>query len=236
MPVTAKQILDRARRIVQDETSVRWPLAELTQWLNDALREVVLLKPSASSKNVVLDLQAGTYQPIPDEYLSLLRVVRNVEQLAPGGVRVGGRAVRLCPRDVLDAQHPDWHMPEVVPFKAEVKHYIYDEADPKTFYVYPGNDGTGQVEAIMSKEPDEIVASADPEELDSYSAPIDLPAIYANAVLDYVLYRAYSKDAQYAGNAERAGIHYTQFQNSLGMKAQSEANNSPNMTRGVRPG
>jgi hypothetical protein len=51
--------------------------------------------------------------------------------------------------------------------------------------------------------------------------------IFANALLDYVLYRASTKDAEQAANAQRAVAHYQAFQNALGVSAQVNAASQP---------
>jgi hypothetical protein len=232
----AMDILDRAQRLIQDETNIRWPLVELLLWLNDAQREIVLQKPSALSANRVLDLQQGTWQRLPADALSLLRIVRNITAVAEGGLRTGGRAIRVVSRDILDSQQVDWHSGESVHFSTTVKHYVYDEEDTRSFYVFPGNNGTGKVEAVLSIEPAPLIIDIEDEaeSLESYQIALSLPAIYANALTDYVCYRAYSKDATYTGNMQRAAAHYQQFANSLGIKANQEALNSPNVDAGVK--
>ncbi len=139
-------------------------------------------------------------------------------------------------RDILDSQQVDWHSGESVHYSAVVKHYCYDEEDTKSFYVYPGNTGAGKVEAVLSVEPAPIVIEAgdEAESMDSYEIDLSLPAIYANAITDYVCYRAYSKDATYTGNMQRAAAHYQQFANSLGIKANQEALTSPNQDAGIK--
>lgn len=228
MALRARDIMERAQRLVLDETSVRWPLAELCMWVNDAQREVVLQKPSALSANVVISLAADTMQELPNTYLALLRVVRNVTVAGSPPVRTGGRAVRIVSREVMDSQSPDWHDPTKTTPAKVVKHYLFDEQDPLHFYVYPPNDGTGKVEAIVSAAPAVIAATGDANALASYETVLALPDIYANAILDFVLYRSYAKDANFAGNAQRAALHYQQFANSLGMKVQIDAALSPN--------
>lgn len=222
----ASDLFDRAQRIMLDETGVRWPLPELCMWLNDAQREVVLQKPNALSRTVVMQLEQGTYQALPGGYLKLLRVVRNITAETP--FRQGGRAVRIVSREILDTQSPSWHDGSVTPFKRAVKHVCFDEQDQRAFYVYPGNDGTGAVELVVSVLPAVVKATGDELEIDSYRVPLDLPEVYTNALLDFILYRAYAKDAQFAGSAERAVLHYQQFANSLGMKVQLDAQLSPN--------
>lgn len=233
----ASDIMGRAQRLLQDETNVRWPLVELLIWLNDAQREIVLQKPSALSVSRVLELQLGTWQKLPEDALSLLKIIRNISAVdGVSGVRTGGRAIRIVSRDILDSQQVDWHSGESVHYSQVVKHYCYDEEDTKSFYVYPGNTGAGKVEAVLSVEPAPIVIQEEDEaeSLESYEIDLSLPAIYANAITDYVCYRAYSKDAQYTGNMQRAAAHFQQFANSLGIKTNQEALNSPNVDAGIK--
>lgn len=236
MPVLASDVISRAQTVVQDITGVRWPFSELLQWLNDGQREVALYKPSATAQNVALMLQQGTLQNIGAGGLALLRVVRNLKTPVTNP-RVGTRACRIVDREVLDSQHPSWHDPDVFAYQKEVKHFCFDESDPTNFYVFPGNTGTGAVEAVISRSPADMVlaSGADANNITSYRLAIQVPDIYANCLLDYVLFRAYSKDADYAGNAERSAGHYVMFTTALGVKTQNELEVNPNTgQRGVR--
>jgi hypothetical protein len=135
---------------------------------------------------------------------------------------VGKRSVRVVDREVLDAQTPDWHDPTVTGDAAHttvVKHYIYDDANPRNFYVYPGVAGNAYLEVIYSSNPAAVAQSAN----------LSIPDIFANAVMNYVLYMAYMKDAEYAGNAERATSHYNLFTNSVMGKGVIDSGTSPNL-------
>ena len=55
---------------------------------------------------------------------------------------------------------------------------------------------------------------------------IGIDDIYANALLDFILYRAYNKDAEFAGNATRAQIHMMAFASSLGVKSKIDASSA----------
>lgn len=221
MAVTVQSVIDRVQKTIQDTTGVRWPVVdELVLWVNDAQREIALLKPDASAKNVTVTLAAGTKQEIPSDGNRLLRVVRNMSAASSG---VGKRAVRIVSREVLDAQTPDWHDPLVTGDAAHVavvKHYIYDEQNPRNFYVYPG------VAAAASSFV-EIIYSANPVTV-AQNGNLDIPDIFANAVMNYVLYMAYMKDADYAGNQQRASSHFQLFMASITGKAQLDALTSPN--------
>lgn len=206
--ITAQSIVDRARHILQDTVpgGTRWLDPELLKWVNDAQREIVLLKPNAYSAVENVNLVAGTKQKLPASGLLLLSIVRNTN----------GHAVRRVDRNIMDSENNNWHSD---PATALVEHYVFDEDAPDTFWVFPPNNAGGSVELIYSKAP---------ADLTSTSSPITLNDIYSNVILDYILYRAYSKDTDYAGNQERANNHYSAFNNSLGVKVKAEASSSPN--------
>lgn len=227
---TVGSILDKAQSVLQDKTAVRWPEEELIEWVNDACREIALIKPDASSRNEIVPLVGGTKQTLPAAALRLLRVVRNVSDPVGG---VGGRAIRLVSREVLDAQQPDWHDPNsggVNTFSDVVKHYMYDEQDPLHYYVYPGIDGS--LNPLPSIE---IIYSANPQQVTTRADTVPIPDLYNNAILNYVLYMAYMKDAEYAGNNQRAANHYQIFTSSVTGKGQVDVVTTPNMESRSNP-
>ena len=225
MAVSVQSVIDRVQTTLQDTTGVRWPVVgELVLWINDAQREIALLKPDASARNTTITLDTGTKQEIPSDGNRLLRVVRNMSAATNG---TGKRSVRLVQREVLDAQTPDWHDPTVTGDASHtnlVKHYVYDEQNPRNFYVYPGVSGSAYIEIIYSANP-EIVTQSD---------NLGIPDIYANAVMNYVLYMAYMKDADYAGNNQRAASHFQIFTTSITGKGQVDALTTPNLNGGPR--
>jgi len=228
MTVTVQSVLDRVQTTLQDTTGVRWPVTgELVLWINDAQREIALLKPDASAVNETITLVDGTKQSIPSTGNRLLRVVRNMSAASDG---VGRRSVRIVSREILDAQTPDWHDPSVPGDAAHgsiIKHYVYDEADPRSFYVYPGVAATfpAYIEIVYSANPATVGENDD----------LTIPDLYANAVMNYVLYMAYMKDAEYAGNNQRAASHYQLFTTSVTGKGQVDAMTSPNMQSRSNP-
>lgn len=224
--MNGSELLRRAADVLQDIEHVRWTLPELVRWANDGLRAIVLAKPSAKSESVALPLVEGTLQSLTDEaHLRLLRIPRNLTDAGPP--RIGGRVIRPTSRETLDASQPAWHDPKEVRYRKEVRQYVFDEAAPKEFYVYPGNDGSGLVEAVVSVLPAMLTADGDPDAIGSYGAPLGLPEPYGPILLDYVLYRAFSKDDT-AADAGRAQLHLQAFAMALGIKAEVAATHSPN--------
>ena len=219
--ITGANLLLRIEDSLQDTTNVRWSEAELLRYINDAQREIVNLRPEASAAHANVQLSTGTEQAIPDVGLRLIKVVRNMS--AAGGSATGKRTIRIVDREILDTLEPDWHDPAVTGEAAHttsVKHYVFDEDDPRKYYVYPGVAGNAYVEIVFSRTPTDLANT---------SATLYIDDIYANAVIDYALYRAYLKDAEFAGNQQRAGMHYQLFTSSLGAGGQSQTVVSPNM-------
>ena len=205
-------ILDRAAIILQDNTNVRFPNDELLKFFNDAQKEVVLHRPDAKMVNTTYSCVNGSKQTLPSAALRLIEVVRNV----------GGRAITQINRRILDETLPNWH--ETVSGTNKIEHFVYDPADPKNFYVYPkGASGTHSLEIVYSSAPPEIAIS----NFSSDTQVISLDDVYANCILDYVLYRSYQKDSEFAGNAQRAMMHYQSFANALGVKTQADGATTP---------
>lgn len=216
--VTVQSILDRAVVILQDTTGVRWPPTELVPWVTDGEREAVVFKPSAYSKNESMLLTAGTKQTIPSGGIQLLDVTRNM------GINgtTPGRAVRLIEREILDANTPDWHF---MTASATAKHFTYAANDPKTFYVFPPSTGSAYAEIVYSAAPPAA----------TINGTLSIDDIYQGAILDYVLYRAYQKDAEYASDPARASGHYQAFVTALAGRDKAEKTANPNMDQHSNP-
>lgn len=225
MAFTGADIMRVVAKQLGDTTNVRWPLTELADWINEGALAIVLAKPSASAKTRIMELQAGTLQIVPtgeeDEQpvpLALLNVIRNLKTTATDP-RVGGRVVRPTTRGLLDVNDPSWHDSTATPYRKEVRQFVFDELNPLEFYVYPGNDGTGIVEILVSLTPLVLAPLPDtnPQDYEAWESPIGLAEPYSVPLKDYVLYRCQSKDDE-TGNAGRAAGHYQMFANALGIK------------------
>ena len=216
MAVAVADIINRAQIILQDTTGTRWPTAELLNWLNDSYREIVQVRPdlypvTAPSFACV----AGTRQSAPTGALRMIDVVRN-----SGGTK---RAVRLIDRRILDDQLPSWHSQSA---SADIQHWMFDARTPREFLVYPPATSGAALE---------IVYSAVPAAHSTATGNIAIVDSYANVMLDYILYRAYTKDAEYTANAARAQAHYGAMSSALSNGAASDGATRPGAQPGLQP-
>ncbi len=211
MSIAAQALIRRVVETLQDTTSIRWPVAELVRYLNDGQREIIVHRPDAMVTNASLTLTAGTKQSLPSNGAKLIDVVRN-----SAGTK---RAIRMCAREILDAQSPGWHNLSGV---TEIVHFMFDPRDPKVFYVYPPAQSAGaSVDLVYSALPTDIAEPAAGTDYSAVSGAISVPDIYSNALQDYVLYRAYPKNSKYAGNEARAQARYAAFANALGIEIKA---------------
>lgn len=242
MAVTVQSLIDRARRALFDMTGVRWTDEELVDYVNDAQCQIVIFRPDAGARTGVYACVPGTKQDLGAavsnastgssfngadvvRFLRAFRVIRHVGGPAPrlgdAGLVVG-RAVRESNRLALDTEIPNWHA--ITPSAANVdpSHFTFDLFDPRRLYVFPG---VNRVLPLGSLAPAsynvfiEVLYSAVPATL-TLTDDLEVSGLgdqYVNAILDWVLYRAYLKDTTYAGNIDRAMAHLGSFAGGIGV-------------------
>ena len=216
MAITAQSVVRRATDILQDKTSIRWTSDELVRWLNDGQREVAMYRPDAFSTYGALTLVAGTRQSLPAGGFKLIDLINNVS-----GTKA---AIRQVPRRLLDEQNPEWHGMTTT---TSIKHYTYDPRDPRTFLVYPPATAATQVNACYAAYPTDVTEPTPGTDYTSVTGNIGVPDIFASALLDYILYRGYSKNSDYAGDPARAQAHYAAFANALGIEIKATVTVAP---------
>ncbi len=148
------------------------------------------------------------------------------------GTRVGTgkRSIRLVSRDSLDSIQPSWHDPTVkgdAKHGTLIKHYMYEDQNPRNYYIYPGvaSGAASFLEIIYSANPATVAANGN----------LTVPDLFANAIMNYVLYMCYMKDSEFVGSQQRASAHYNLFITSVTGKAQIDATTSPNAASNPSP-
>jgi hypothetical protein len=213
MPTTkAIDLINRVAVTLQDPTFVRWTQQELLNYLNDAQRQVVLFRPDAKTVNTTHTCVAAAKQTLAADGLRLINVLRNKD----------GRAITKVDRKILDVQLPNWW--ETPVDATGVKHFVYDAIDPKVFYLFPKPAVTNQIEIVYATSPADLLVS----NFTSDTQVISIDDIYANAIMDYMMYRSYQKDSEFA-NLNRAGLFFQAFGNALGIKTQADGGLNDNM-------
>ena len=204
--VTSKEIITQVNLLLNDKGYVRWPLAELLGYFNAAQKAIVLRRPDAYTvDDDAFSCVAGTKQGLPGDALRLIDITRNSSGMAIRGP---------YDRNVLDNNYPDWYGGNTA---TDAELYLYNIKNPKTFYVYPGVVVSTLLTVVYSKAPPTTTEAQHNDD-----EAIALDDIYENAITEWIMYRCYSKDAEYTADPNKAILHLNAFKSQLGEKSQAD--------------
>jgi hypothetical protein len=193
--------------VLHDPGNLRWTAGEIDAWIGNAQAEIAAVQPDAAAKRSFVTLPAGVSQRIPDEAMQLLDIAENET----------GEPVQIVSRELMDTQNPDWRKSR--PAKI-IRHAMTDPLSPRDFLVWPPSDGTARIALVCATLPE--------------NGDIVLDAVWMPAVLNYVLFRALAKDAEFAGNANTAAAYYQAFLSQMSGRGQAEAGTNPNLANEPR--
>lgn len=199
-------VVERAAVIVQDTSHIRWPLSEKLGYVTDAVREICIYKPDACAKTVAHPLVAGVRQTLPADLFSLIDILSNSS----------GAVVRQTPRTQMDAIAPGW---QTATASATVKHWMFDPQDQNQILVYPPQPAVSPGALVMTYAATPVEAVA--------GATLPIKDVWMPTVVNYVLFRMYSKDAEFAGNFQLAEAYYRAFSAQLMGRESAEAKVDP---------
>jgi len=205
--VTSNEIITQVNNLLNDKGFIRWPKTELIGYFNSAQKAIVLRRPDAYTVDIDdFTCVTGTKQSLPDDALRLIDIPRNF---------ISGGAIKgPYDRKVLDNNYPTWFS-GISATNAEL--FIYDERNPKTFYLYPGVVAGTKLTAVFSTSPPRMTLVQNDAD-----QTIALDDIYENAISEFIMYKCYSKDAEYAANQSKALLHLSAFKTQLGEKSQAD--------------
>lgn len=217
-------IIERAQTILQDTTATRWKVTELQDWLNDSYREIAQARPDVKTATGTLTCAAGTRQSIATTFPTALRLINVIRNMAATSDK---RAVRSIDRRILDDQRRTWHSETGT---VSIEHFMFDPVLPLSFLVYPPATTAAELEVIYSAVPSAHTlteANLTVGNAGESAETINVADSYANVMLDYLLYRAYQKDVDYAANGQRSVNHLQAVQSALGIKTQVDGATTP---------
>lgn len=189
---------------LNDPEGVTWTEAQLISALNQALRMLQLLRPDATAKYAVMNVQKGVRQSIPTDGVRLIRVVCNI---LPNGSQ--GQVIRLVNKEDLDSSSGSWMQATGL----LIKEYMYDSRIPKQFFVYPAVATTNQIEIEYSARADTVTSA-------NFNDALPVDVMYAQPIQELMMYKLLSGDAT---NGSSGNDHLSIATELLGVSdAQSE--------------
>jgi hypothetical protein len=188
MAIRIRDLVERAQDQLEDSEGSNWTPAELLAAAIEAVQELSR-HPDAWLITEDFTLVAGAKQRLPETRASL-------EDLGRALTSTGQSAGMPTPFDLATMArfNPQWT--EATP--GTTRQWAKDIRDPRVFWVYPP--------AIAGDKVEVVVRALPPSEIDmDTELPID--STWAPALLDFILGRAYAKDAEHAGMRSQAELH-----------------------------
>lgn len=198
MTMTVAEITGRVNTLLVDTLWLRWPKGELCDYYNDAVRAIILARPDAGATQETVACRPGAQQELPPGALRILDVIRLSD----------GPALLPVSRETLDSHYPDWHS-----MTGEPERYVYSELTPRWFWLFPAPAQAINIDAVLSRIP----AAVDTAQVDD-GTPVAVDEVYVNPLVDWMLYRALSKDTADVSAMARAMQHYRSFGEQMGVR------------------
>lgn len=199
MTTTAQSIIKSVQTELQDD-GTRWPATELVDHLNDGQREIASLRPDMFMVTVAQSI-TGVKHTLPAACVNLVEITRNTN----------GAPMRKADRTMLDAVEPSWMTKTA---STKLAHFCYDLVEPDVFYTYPPAASGASVDTVYSTLPTDVAA---PSGIlySTVSGNIACKDTCKNALIHWCLSKAFSKDAEFGGNAALRDFHLAQFKSAL---------------------
>ncbi len=214
------KIFDRALRI----TGAGNTKAELLDWFNEGETTYVIKKPDSYTKTADQLMIAGTKQTLASDGILFLEPICN---LGLDGSTFGA-AVFTVDKAQMDRSQPGWHGATA---DTTIEAVIFNQRNPKVFYISPPQPTENQsyLRYEYSALPPEIIVTDN-----DYDVIFNLSDECAPNMLNYLLFRLYSKDSgQIADAVQRASLHWSLFTGDIVDREGIETRDDPNNKRGV---
>lgn len=182
-----------ARTILNDAAADRYSAADLLLYANDALDLLVTLVPELFYTDGTHACTAGTVDQTLS-FASALRLV-NVNKIQ------GGNVVTQADLSALDEFDPAWRSATA----AAAVNWQPKNGHPLKFMIYPKAPANQALEVTYVAVPSEYALTDD----------TGLPASLADAVADYIVYRAETRDDEHV-NSNRAIQFLATFTQKVG--------------------
>lgn len=215
-----QDIMDKVSTLYNDTDYVRVSKAMYLKFLDDALTQLVAVRPDAHYKEASVQLSAGTKQSVPADCLVLLDVIRNK---GAAGTTDGAPVWQIKKKDV--DYFSNWHAAAAVAPTA-ITEFAFDPKFPNTYWVSPP-PAAGSLFYIELAYSYPFTKLASAVWATALATTIDTAETFLNPICDYILYSLYSLDTSSKNDKLIADSYLKSFYNSLGIDTQVGDKNAP---------
>lgn len=185
----------RVKRSFGDESAVQVTEADITRWINDAQREIVMHNEAVLEKTTLIDTVLDQDQYAFPTDLLILRSLRYKDDDMQSYARLDFHNLQE-----FDSYINGWDGT----FYGSNRPMIYTTYEREIFlFPRPNRTTTDGLKILYSKTPVDVSDGLD---------PLDVPLEYHNAIVKYCLTKAYELDE----DLESSSAQFAQFQSDVG--------------------
>lgn len=223
MATTGTTLKDALQRELIDPGEDEYTEADLLFYVNDAQFAVALLRPDAKAQTAYAKVRNGVTQSLAPAFMyedtlgatALVRQVRRLQSISHN-VTTGATISGPIDRNESDAFNRLLHAQASLAEEAD--NYSYNRENPLTYYLYPGINAAGVdrlIQIEVSVVPLQLAALTDQDR-------IDIDDIYVPAIMEWSMFRAWSRDTERSATSRRAMNRFRNFFSLLGVSIQAD--------------
>jgi len=221
---TVQTLINEVREIIHDTVATfRWADSELIDYCNAGIRQTIVFVPEANATESIVTISNDiARQVLPSGGIKFIKAARNYadDGTTPQGV------IRSAEKDALDSYDPDWEFDTAIKPDGPnfFEHYFHDPREKAVYYLYPPQAAVNKRVAI--------VFSAVPTAHTAVGDTFSLNDEYLNAVIQYMIYRALTKESRQTIPAAYRQELWNNYLLALGLEVKANErvtpeNNSP---------
>lgn len=224
-----KDILDRVTTLYNDLEYIRVPESHYLKFIDDALNQLVLLRPDCHVKTAVVKLEQGTRQTLPDDGCTLIEIYMNKKkEINPSSGEeefFNYYPITHVERNDLDFFSNWQSYSNAKSSKDYITEFAYEKKSPKVYWVSPYvGDKDVYVEMDYSytfPRISDIPPYSDGSYAEAENKEIDLQDIWLGPLCNYVLYELYSVDSTSQIDRQIAQSYLQAFYQSVSLEDAS---------------
>ena len=222
MAVTGTTIKNAVRRELIAPDAAEYTDDDLLYYINDAQFAVTLLRPDAKAQIAYAKVRRGVTQSLTPASMyedgigadALVRPVRRLQSISHNvmtGTTISGPIARADMDAFNQTLHADTSLAE------EADNFAYNKENPLTYYLYPGISAAGVDRFIQ------VEVSVVPLALAALTSPLDIDDVYQPAIMEWAIFRAWSRDSERSPTGRRAMTRFRNFFSLMGVSIQADS-------------
>lgn len=211
-----KDIINRVTTLYNDADYVRITKDQYIRFLDDAINQLIAVRPDSYVVIEPVKLKAGSRQDVPEDAYCLVDIYSNAMKGIDGTFTYGPPIYQVERKDM--DYFSNWYK-STFSNTGVVMEFMYDRKTPRTFFVYPAvpNNRDVYVEMAVSKQaPEFSTMGLEFDKIMELEMPVS--GVYKTPLINYMLYLVYNTDSTSANDRQIAAMYEQSFYRGLGQE------------------